>query len=133
MPGLFSPQALAPYAEQVNKDEGDQSLKPSTVDINKINGPSLGLYRIGQALLLGSNGFDLGTTEKVMSQGGRELNPLMGHTPVTNAMTKAGLTGLQLLTLHNLAKTHPNRAAIMAAAMSVIPTLAGLHNLKQIK
>lgn len=128
MPSLFSPQALAPYVQQVNQGETDSPQVEQKPEENK----KKGLPPLMMAGLVGSNLFDAKTTQDVLnhSKGGHEQNPFLPENPAAMYGIKGGLGILDSLVLNNLSKQgHPTLAKGLGLLGMAIPTLAGIHNM----
>lgn len=79
---------------------------------------------------------DMVTTNKVISQGGHEANPLMkpfAGGPVKLTTAKSVYTAYQLYAAHSMAKRHPKRARIVWAAVNIWQGYVVYHNMKQVK
>ncbi len=130
MPSLFTPQALAPYAQVVNSNYSKQMGVSGGPSDNPPDGNKL--YKAGQLSLLGSNAFDLATTIRSLNKGGYEEDPsgLLGHSLKTIIPMKAGLTALQMYAAKKLKDSgHPNLAGILGVGASLPMAKMGLLNL----
>ena len=113
-----------------NNDQNDQNDKKEEESMIHQS-----LYRLGQAILLGGTGVDIGSTAAVLNQGGRETNTGIYGTNPSMArlmLTKAAPTVGALYAMHRIAPNHPKIAGALGMALGSVPMLAGIHNLRQL-
>jgi hypothetical protein len=126
---LFTPDQLARYTATMSPEINDNTERTTSTKSNPI-------YRLGQGLVLGGTGLDIGTTQTVLNQGGHEVNNLLGDRPsfAKLAGIKGGLAGLELYGMKKMRESgHPTRAGIIGGLASVLPMIAGIRNIKQIR
>lgn len=123
MPDIFRPEALKKYSATTNPNETSipAQAKPE------------GIPNLMKAGLIGANLFDAGSTNRVISNGGRELNPAVApisHNPALMYGVKGGVGLAEAYALNELSKHgHPKWAKGLGLAGMAIPTIAGIHNM----
>jgi hypothetical protein len=86
--------------------------------------------RIALPYNIGTNIYDIKTTNDAINSGFYESNPLYGSNPGLTrlSLTKAATIGPSLYFLDKLSKSHPKLALGLGLAAGSVPLIAGLHN-----
>jgi hypothetical protein len=108
---------------------------PAALQAQSNSEQSSKVYTASRVALYSSLALDIATTERVLRNGGRELNPLLGQNPYRRNATAIGLTlAGDLLGTRWLRKNgHPKLATVTNFVLSGLHFGAGIHNARQLR
>jgi hypothetical protein len=125
---IFSPENLAKYSA-INVEPNTDPNTDNTIP----NQQRRRMNPLMMAGIMGANAFDGVTGRQALNSGGREMNPMLPQNPNLNLAAKVGIGGVLSAGLNRLHNNHPMLANGLSAASMAIPTMAGIHNINELR
>ena len=79
------------------------------------------------------HGGDVASTQVVLQQGGRELNPFVPQGPTKNLLAGSAASAADIYLLHKLSAKHPKVAKTLGVIAIGVEGWAVAHNVGQIR